>query len=111
MTRNLVLIVMLVAFAFVASGCVAGPWTFRESVDDWSANIYADNTLIGTLVYMFVWPLGTWLGSIVDMVVFNNVAWWGQDLWDGNGTTFNHEKAPNGRTNTPGNKIMEQPQL
>ena len=111
MKRNVVLVVMLLAFAVVSTGCVAGPWTFRETVDDWSANVYADNTLVGTLVYMFVWPIGTWLAAILDMIVFNNVAWWGQDLWDGTGTTFNHEKAPNGRTNTPGNKLMEQPNL
>ncbi len=111
--RNLILIVMLLSFAVVSTGCVAGPWTFREYVDDWSANVYADNSYIGTVVYMFVWPIGTWLGSIVDAVVFNNVAWWGNDVWTGKGTTYDHknDNCPNGRTNAEGNKIMEQPKL
>jgi hypothetical protein len=110
--RNLVLIVMLLVFAVVSTGCVAGPWTFREYVDDWAAGVYSDNTLLGTVVYIFVWPIGSWLGMIVDAVVFNNVAWWGADLWNGTGTTYDHKNAPNGKNNKPGtNKIMEQPQL
>lgn len=109
--KNVVLVVLLVAFSLVATGCVAGPWTCVNSVWDWSANVYADNTYVGTLVYMFVTPIGCWLGAIADEVVFNNVAWWGSDLWDGTGTTFDHKDAPNGRTNEGGNKIMEQPNL
>ena len=109
MKRNLVLIVMLLAFAIVSSGCMAGPWTAREAVDDWAANTYADNTLLGTVVYVFVWPIGMWLGSIVDLVVLNNVAWWGGDIWNGTGTTYDHKNAPNGRTNKGDNKLMDQP--
>jgi len=93
------LIVALLSFAIVSSGCVAGSWAARETVDDWAASTYADNTLVGTVVYVFVWPVGTWLGSIVDMVVINNVDFWGHDVWDGTGTTFGHEDAPNGKTN------------
>lgn len=110
--RNLILIVMLLTFAVVSTGCVAGPWTFREYVDDWSAGVYADNTYIGTIVYMFVWPIGTWLGAVVDGIVFNNVAWWGSDVWDGKGTTTKHTNAPNGKgMEGKKNGIMEQPNL
>jgi hypothetical protein len=111
MKRNLVLVVLLLVFAVVSTGCAAGPWTFRETVDDWAANVYADNSYIGTVVYYFVWGPGMVLGSFVDLIVFNTVAWWGQDVWDGTGTTFDHKGAPNARTNEGGNKIMEQPQL
>ena len=111
MKKNLVLIVMLVAFSVVASGCMAGPWTMTNTVNDWAANVYADNTYVGTLVYVFVWPIGMWLGEVCDLVIFNNVAWWGQDVWDGKGTTFDHKNAPNGRNNKAGNALMEQPQM
>ena len=112
MKRNLVAVVLLLALAVVSSGCVAGPWTFRETVDDWSADVYADNTYLGTVVYVFVWPIGTWIGSLVDAVVFNNIAFWGSDVWDGTGTTDPHENAPKGRTNEKGkNALMDQPNL
>jgi hypothetical protein len=110
-SRNLILIVMLLAFVVVSTGCMAGPWTFREYVDDWAAGVYSDNSYLGTVVYLIVWPIGEMLGSVVDAVVFNNVAWWGQDVWNGKGTTYNHKSAPNGANNATGNHIMEQPQL
>ncbi len=109
MKRNLVLVVMLLAFAVVSTGCVAGPWTASNAVWDWSANVYADSTLLGTVVYIFVEPIGMWVGSFIDVVFLNNVAWWGGDLWDGTGTTYNHKNAPNGRTNSDDNAIMNQP--
>lgn len=109
MKRNLVLVVMLLAFAVVSTGCVAGPWTATNAVWDWSANTYADNTLLGTVVYVFVTPIGMFVGEVVDVVFLNNVAWWGGDIWNGTGTTYNHKNAPNGRTNKEGNKLMDQP--
>lgn len=109
MKRNLVLIVMLLAFAIVSTGCMAGPWTANNAVHDWSANIYADNTVLGTVVYVFVTPIGSFFASIIDLVVLNNVAWWGADIWNGTGTTYDHKNAPNGRTNQAGNKLMDQP--
>ncbi len=96
--KNVVLVVTL-ALALVAAGCVAGPWTARETVDDWAATTYSDNALLGTVVYVFVWPIGNWGGSIIDMVVLNNVAWWGNDIWQGKGSTFEHKDAPNGKNN------------
>ncbi|MHC4922589.1 MAG: DUF3332 family protein [Planctomycetota bacterium] len=99
MKRNLVLIVLLIVFAVVSTGCMAGSWAASETVDDWAAGVYADDAYIGTVVYVFVWPIGKWLGGIVDMVVTNNVDWWGYDVWDGKGTTFNHADAPNGEGN------------
>ena len=111
MKKNLVLIVLLVAFSVVASGCMAGPFTITNTVSDWSAGVYADNAYIGTVVYVFVQPIGWCLGMIADEVVFNMVAWWGQDVWDGKGTTYDHKNAPNGKNNKAGNAIMEQPQM
>ncbi len=112
-SRNLVLIVMLLAFVVVSTGCMAGPWTFREYVDDWSAGVYSNNAYLGTAVYLIVWPVGEALGSVVDGVVFNNIAFWGNDVWKGKGTTFDHTKsgAPNGANNTGTNAIAEQPNL
>ena len=109
MNRNVVLIVMLLAFAIVSTGCVAGPWTAVNAVWDWSAGIYADSTLLGTVVYMFVTPIGMFVGAIIDEVVLNNVAWWGGDIWNGTGTTYDHKNAPNGKNNKGDNKLMDQP--
>ena len=87
MNRNVVLIVMLLAFAIVSTGCMAGPFTATNAVMDWSASTYADSTLLGTVVYVFVTPIGWFGGMIVDEVFLNNVAWWGGDIWNGTGTT------------------------
>ena len=109
--KNIVLIVLLVAFSLVATGCIAGPYTCTNAIWDWSANVYAENTYVGTLLYIPVMWFGVGFGEIFDLVIFNNVAWWGSDVWDGTGTTYDHKDAPNGRTNEGGNKVMEQPQL
>jgi hypothetical protein len=100
MRKNWILGVMLVLMAVMSTGCMAGPWVARETVDDWAANTYSENTLLGTVVYVFAWPIGTWGGSIIDMVVMNNMAFWGEDVWDGTGSTFDHKDAPNGKGNT-----------
>ncbi len=103
-SRNLILVVMLLAFVIVSTGCMAGPWTFREYIDDWAAGVYSDNAYTGTAVYFFVWPVGEALGTFVDAVVFNTISFWGQDAWSGKGTTYDHSKtAPNGKNNAKGN--------
>lgn len=99
MKRKLQALALAVA-GLAAVGCMAGPWTAREAVDDWSAGVYSDDAYVGTVVYVFAWPIGTWGGMIVDAVVLNNVAWWGDDVWDGTGSTYDHKDAPNGANNS-----------
>ena len=109
MKRNLVIIVMLLVFAVVSTGCVAGPWTATNSLYDWSAGVYADNTYVGTVVYILDGFILSGIAGLVDVVVMNNWAWWGYDVWDGTGTTFKHNNAPNGRTNEEGRGALETP--
>lgn len=107
--QSLIVIIMLVAFAVVSTGCVAGPWTATESLDDWSAGVYADNTYVGTLVYVLDAFILRGLTGLVDVVVMNNWAFWGYDVWDGTGTTFKHTNAPMGKGNEPGHEMLENP--
>lgn len=99
MMRNVVLVVVLLAVALVSSGCVAGPYICENTVQDWSANVYADNAYLGTMNYVLVHPIGMAIASVGDLVFVNTYHWWWFDVWDGKGQTYDHAGAPNGRTN------------
>jgi hypothetical protein len=96
MMRNVVLAIVLLAIAVSASGCLAGPWSCKNAVGDWGAEVYGWDTYLGTLNYYTIEPIGEVLGATLDIAFVNPYWWLCHDVWEGTGTTYVHENAGSG---------------
>lgn len=97
MPRIYLVAAVVLIVAVLLSGCTLGPSPVTNAVVGWQQNVYADNTYVGVLATI---PAGiaVFFTCIPDFFI-NGYYFWGIDLWDGTGTTYDHRDFPNGRTN------------
>lgn len=96
--KRLTLLFALSALLF--TGCAAGPHQLHRTVDDWDQDIYVKSPWLSAVLYIVpVFPFAKWGAMIGDFFVFDAIAFWGEDAWDGKGTGFEHfnPAAPDGK--------------
>lgn len=88
--KKFVTLVSLLALFSLAS-CAAGPQQLTRSVDDWDQEFYVNNPRIDGLLYFVpVIPLVKYGAMLGDFFVVNPYHFWGEDVWDDQGTGFKH---------------------
>ena len=97
MRKSSVYLAVVLVLALTFSGCAAGPFKWTNAVNDWGATVYSGDTYLGTLTYYTAVPIAGAVAGVVDTVIINPYYWWGEDVWSGHGTTYDHTGAPNGR--------------
>jgi len=76
---------------FSLASCAAGPQQLARSVDDWDQEFYVNNPRVDGLLYVIpVIPLVKYGAAIGDFFITNPYHFWGEDVWDNQGTGFKH---------------------
>jgi hypothetical protein len=82
---------LFLAAAATLASCTAGPKQLQRSVDDWDRELYVEDPLMdGVLHVIPVIPLIEFGAAIGDTLIVNPYYFWFQDVWDKEGTNFNH---------------------
>lgn len=90
--KNLLTILSLAGLLALGS-CAAGPQQLQRTVDDWDHQMYVKNPLLdGVLWVVPVIPIAHAGAAIGDFFVGNAYHFWFKDVWDGEGTGFEHKK-------------------
>jgi len=77
--------------ASLLGSCAAGPQQLSRSVDDWDRELYVNNPRIdGVLYFIPVIPVVKYFAALGDFFVVNPWHFWGDDIWDNEGTNFEH---------------------
>lgn len=88
--KKLSTILCLAAAAAMVS-CSAGPKQLSRSVDDWDRQMYVEKPLVnGALHVVPVIPLVGFVAAVGDYLVVNPWYFWSEDVWDNQGTNFDH---------------------
>ena len=88
--KRLATLLSLIAVLSVAS-CAAGPQQLTRSVDDWDHNLYVNSPRVDGLLYLIpVIPIVKYGAMIGDFLIVNPYHFWGEDVWDDEGTGFQH---------------------
>ncbi|TAH34352.1 MAG: hypothetical protein EYC70_15510 [Planctomycetota bacterium] len=89
-------IILALLVVLLAVSCAAGPHQLARTVDDWDQRLYVDKPLLdGILYFIPVIPLAALVASIGDFLIVDAYSFWIKDLWDGEGTGYEHyEVAP-----------------
>ncbi|MFT7663843.1 MAG: hypothetical protein ACI87A_002070 [Planctomycetota bacterium] len=78
-------------------GCLAGPYQLSRSWDDWVNQKYSEDARLHGAVFQNIVPVYPFAGLVlgfVDVIVVNPYYFWGNDVWQGNGTAFKHAETP-----------------
>lgn len=87
-TAGIILALLLV---LSVTGCAAGPHQLSRTVDDWDQKLYVDSPLLDGVLYVIpVIPIVKYAAAIGDFLVVDAYSFWIKDLWDGEGTAFEH---------------------
>lgn len=89
----------LLALATLLGSCAAGPHQLRRSLDDWDHKLYVNSPLLsGAMWIVPVFPAGYAIAFAGDFLIGDAWHFWFHDLWDGEGTGFEHlqVEAPDG---------------
>ena len=79
------------AAAAVLVSCTAGPKQLQRSVDDWDQEFYVEDPLLNGVLHVIpVIPLIEVVAIIGDSLIVNPWYFWSEDVWDKQGTNFNH---------------------
>lgn len=71
--------------------CAAGPQQLSRSVDDWDREFYVNNPRVdGVLYFIPVIPIVKYVAALGDFFIVNPYHFWGEDVWDNQGTNFKH---------------------
>lgn len=82
---------LLLAGATALGSCAAGPQQLQRSVDDWDRELYVNNPRIdGVLYFIPVIPIIKYAAALGDFFIVNPYHFWGDDVWDNQGTNFEH---------------------
>lgn len=77
--------------ASLLGSCAAGPQQLSRSVDDWDRELYVNNPRIdGVLYFIPVIPVMKYVAFLGDFFIVNPYHFWGEDVWDDEGTNFMH---------------------
>jgi hypothetical protein len=88
--KRLATLLSLIALISLAS-CAAGPQQLTRSVDDWDQEFYVDSPRLDGLLYIIpVIPIMKYGAAIGDFLIVNPYHFWGEDVWDDQGTNFKH---------------------
>jgi hypothetical protein len=88
--KRILLLVAVIA-ALLLPSCAAGPHQLSRSVDDWDREMYVENPLLNGVLYVVpVFPIAKYVAAIGDFLIVDAYYFWFEDLWDGQGTSFQH---------------------
>ena len=88
------IIIVVLLLALVASACSAGPHQLRRSVDDWDQSLYVDEPLVDGILWIIpVIPILQFVAAIGDWFITDAYYFWIVDVWEGEGTAFQHYQA------------------
>ncbi|MEZ5978502.1 MAG: hypothetical protein R3F34_09820 [Planctomycetota bacterium] len=79
--------------ALAMTSCSSGPKQLTRTWDDWVNQKYSENSLIHGLILqdlLPVYPIVGFLAAIGDGIALNPYYFWSRDIWEGNGTAYNH---------------------
>jgi hypothetical protein len=73
------------------AGCAAGPHQLRRSVDDLDHKLYVNSPIWNGLLWIVpVLPVLSAGAMVGDFLVTDPWAFWFHDVWDGQGTGYEH---------------------
>lgn len=79
------------AAAATLMSCSAGPKQLQRSVDDWDRELYVEDPLLDGILHVIpVIPLIDFVATVGDVLIVNPWYFWSEDVWDEEGTNFNH---------------------
>lgn len=88
--KKLTSLFALAAAATIVS-CSAGPKQLSRSVDDWDRQMYVEKPLMNGVLHVIpVIPVVGFVATLGDVLVVNPWFFWSEDVWDDNGTNFDH---------------------
>lgn len=82
---------LFLGLAATMVSCSAGPKQLQRSVDDWDREMYVEKPLMNGVLHVIpVIPIIDFLATIGDVLIVNPYFFWSEDVWDDNGTNFDH---------------------
>lgn len=93
MIKKLLGAMLLACSLSLVSGCNSGPKRLTRTWDDWTNQKYTENAYVhGMLLQdiLPVYPLVGFVMAVGDLLIVNPYYFWAKDVWDGNGTGYNH---------------------
>lgn len=82
---------LLLAAAAAMVACSAGPKQLSRSVDDWDRQMYVEKPLVNGVLHVIpVIPVVGFVATLGDVLVVNPWYFWSEDVWDDQGTNFDH---------------------
>ena len=73
--------------------CAAGPQQLYRSVDDWDNEMYVEDPWLDAALYVIpVIPIAKYVAILGDFFIVNAYHFWFHDIWDREGTGFEHYK-------------------
>ena len=88
--KKVALALLVVCVAVMLSGCW-GPQKLTRGLDDWTNKTNVESPWLSQPLSWIVYPIGFGVTNIVDGLILNPIAFWGEDAWDGEGTPYIHE--------------------
>lgn len=89
--RNTRRIGVALTVCILLGSCAAGPHQLRRTVDDWDHQVYVNSPWVNAAMWVVpVYPALLLGATAVDFAVVDPYYFWLDDVWDNNGTGFEH---------------------